>query len=213
MIQEQITQLEAEQSLKRRQYALDEAEIAKTAMQERLDFTGSVYSDMTSLVTAFTGENSRASKAMFAVQKAHSIAMILLKAKESMAVAMASAPFPANLPAMGMVALKTGVLVAQASGLTGQAHDGLSNIPKEGTYLLDKNERVVKPSDNNKLTKFLDSNANGSGQNITTHVTITGNSATVESNNAMGKELGNAINAAIQKQLRTELKQGGMLSR
>ena len=214
LIQEQLTALEAEQSAKRRQYALDEAEIAKTAMQERLDFTGSVYSDMTNLVVGFTGENSRAAKAMFAVQKAHSIAMILLKAKEAMAVAMASAPFPTNLPAMGMVALKTGVLVAQASGLTGQAHDGLSNVPKEGTYLLDKNERVVRPSDNNKLTKFLDrADKGGTGNTITTHVTITGNTASVESNNSMGKELGNVINAAIDKKLRQESRQGGMLNR
>lgn len=52
---------------------------------------------------------------------------------------------------------------------SGQAHAGISNIPREGTYLLDKNERVVKPQDNQKLTKFLDKNAGdptlpGSGQ-------------------------------------------------
>lgn len=117
-----------------------------------------------------------------------------------------------------MATLKTGVLQSAANAIkpniSGQAHNGLANVPKEGTYILDKNERVVRPSDNNKLTKFLDNADKGlTGTNITTHVTITGNNASVESNNAMGKDLGNVITAAIQKQLRTELKQGGILSR
>lgn len=44
---------------------------------------------------------------------------------------------------------------------SGQAHDGISNIPSTGTYLIEKDERVVKKADNKKLEKFLDSDAAG----------------------------------------------------
>lgn len=217
-VQQAITDLEMNQAEKRRQIAIDTAEAEKALYAEKLDFVGQTYSTMTDLVTGFAGENSRISKVMFAVQKAHTLASIMLKSKEAISQAWASAPFPSNLGAVAMATLKTGVLQSAANAIkpniSGQAHNGLANVPKEGTYILDKNERVVRPSDNNKLTKFLDNADKGlTGTNITTHVTITGNNASVESNNAMGKDLGNVITAAIQKQLRTELKQGGILSR
>lgn len=43
--------------------------------------------------------------------------------------------------------------------LDGQAHDGMTNIPKEGTYNLDGGERIVKRNQNQDLTDFLKSSA------------------------------------------------------
>lgn len=50
---------------------------------------------------------------------------------------------------------------ALTSGLSviGQAHDGLEYVPKTGTYILERGERVVKQSDNQKLTRAI----NGGG--------------------------------------------------
>ena len=41
------------------------------------------------------------------------------------------------------------------SSYSGQAHSGLTNVPREGTYLLNKGERVIQPSQNKDLTSFL----------------------------------------------------------
>jgi len=50
----------------------------------------------------------------------------------------------------------------------GQAHSGLTNVPREGTYLLDKGERVIQPDQNRDLTSFLGgSGSEGSGGSIT----------------------------------------------
>lgn len=48
------------------------------------------------------------------------------------------------------------------SALAGMAHDGISSIPEDGTWLLKKNERVVDSQTNEDLKKFI---ANG-GQTI-----------------------------------------------
>ena len=111
------------------------------------------------------GEQSKAYKAMFIVEKGFAIARSLMAIHTG--IAMASAlPFPANIGAMLSVAAATGTIVATLKGiampqLSGQAHDGLANVPREGTYLLDAGERVVKPRDNQKLTKFLDGEQSG----------------------------------------------------
>ena len=218
-VQQTINDLEANQAAKRIEIAKDEVEAHKAMFQERLEFTGQGYAALGGLVKAFTGENSKASKAMFAIQKAHTLATILLKSKEALAQAWASAPFPNNLGAVAMAALKTGALQAAAGAispsLSGQAHNGLDYVPKEGTYLLDEGERVIKPTENKKLGNFLDkAEGKGIAPNITTNVTIASDGkADISSNHAMGKELGNAINAAIQKTLIKELRQGGLLSK
>ena len=224
-----LFKIEAEYSAKKTKLLLDESEAKKAlqeegkqteraALDERMSYTGEAYGILSGLVKGFAGENSRVSKAMFAVQKAHTLATIFLKNKEALAIAWASAPFPNNLGAVAMAALKTGALASAAQAImpsmSGQAHNGLANVPKEGTYLLDEGERVVRPSDNNKLTKFLDGKGSGTGNNITTNVTIASDGrADVQSNHTLGKDLGQAINAAVQKTLRTELRQGGMLAR
>lgn len=111
------------------------------------------------------GEQSKAYKYMFAVEKGFSIARSLMAIQTGIALA-AAQPFPLNIGAMLSVAAATGNIVATLRGiampqLSGQAHDGLANVPREGTYLLDAGERVVKPRDNQKLTKFLDGEQSG----------------------------------------------------
>ena len=48
---------------------------------------------------------------------------------------------------------------ATGAGIAGVAHDGLGFVPREGTFLLDKGERVLSPNQNKDLTGFL----NGGG--------------------------------------------------
>lgn len=51
--------------------------------------------------------------------------------------------------------LATGAIAAANMTLAGMAHSGLDYIPKEGTWLLDKGERVLSPRQNQDLTNFL----------------------------------------------------------
>ncbi|GFZ63707.1 hypothetical protein PSE10B_02290 [Pseudomonas amygdali pv. eriobotryae] len=43
------------------------------------------------------------------------------------------------------------------------AHNGMDNIPKEGTWLLDGGERVLNPNQNRDLTKYLADKSVGGG--------------------------------------------------
>lgn len=53
--------------------------------------------------------------------------------------------------------------MALSKSFLGQAHDGLDYVPRTGTFLLEKGERVVKKEDNKKLQQALDSGGMGGG--------------------------------------------------
>ena len=59
--------------------------------------------------------------------------------------------------------LATGAITAASMSLAGMAHSGLDYIPQEGTWLLDKGERVLSPRQNEDLTRFLAAVDSGSG--------------------------------------------------
>ncbi|MBF8728758.1 phage tail tape measure protein [Pseudomonas putida] len=63
---------------------------------------------------------------------------------------------PALAPAAALTAAAaTAPMVAGVASLTGMAHNGLDNIPREGTWLLDGGERVLSPAQNKDLTGYL----------------------------------------------------------
>ena len=110
------------------------------------------------------GEQSSAYKAMFAMSKAFAVAKVLMNAPEtysntynSVSAIPLIGPYIAPVIAGGALAVQ----LAQAASikgmnLTGMAHSGIDRIPKEGTWLLDKGERVLSPRQNQDLTTFLD---------------------------------------------------------
>jgi len=63
------------------------------------------------------------------------------------------------------------------------AHDGLTNVPRETTFLLDKGERVIKTRQNEDLTNFLANANNGGGTGgagMTNNITIFPNATNVD---------------------------------
>lgn len=64
---------------------------------------------------------------------------------------------PAAAGAAGTIAsgFAAAAITGATSTLAGMAHSGLDYIPREGTWLLDKGERVLSPSQNKDLTRFL----------------------------------------------------------
>lgn len=130
---------------------------------------GDMLGNMTDLMGSLLGEQSAGYKAMFGIQKAFAIAQILLNAPESYSKAfnsMVGIPLvgPVLAPIAGGVAIATQLAqlaTVKSVSLSGMAHDGIDNIPKEGTWLLDKGERVVDARTNGDLKDFIANNNNG----------------------------------------------------
>ena len=127
------------------------------AMSSAEDIAGS----LSSITKTMMGENSTAYRAMFAIEKGVAIARSIMNIQVAMSSAAASLPFPANLGAMATVATNVMGIISNIQAVRmpkvdGQAHDGIANVPREGTWMLDKGERIVKPADNRKLSDFLD---------------------------------------------------------
>lgn len=149
--------------------AVDQAAATKLAIESqyyesrRQLITGqmeTVANSLSTITGELMGKQSTAFRVMFAVEKGFAIARSIMAIQTGIAQA-ASLPFPANLGAMISVASATANIIStlqsvRQPAVAGQAHDGLDYVPKEGTYILDAGERVVKPRDNQKLSRFLD---------------------------------------------------------
>lgn len=124
-----------------------------------------LFGDLADVSKAFAGEQSGIYKALFAVSKAFAVAESIIKIQQGIANA-AALPFPANIPAMAAVAASTAGIVStiQSVQMTGMAHDGIDYVPREGTWLLDKGERVLSPRQNSDLTAALKGGGMGGAQ-------------------------------------------------
>lgn len=132
---------------------------------------------MTDILAAAGDKSSVAYKTMFALSKAFAIAQATLNLTSAISQAMAdpTALTPAQKFAnMAAIAAAGGALVSQiaSASLTGMAHDGISNVPSEGTWLLQKGERVLSPQQNADFTSFLRGGGGGAGGSSSHNVTI-----------------------------------------
>lgn len=135
-------------------------------------YSASYMESMLGGFAALIDQNSSLYAGLFAAQKAFAVAQAMLNIPAAYSKAydaVVGTPFvgPYIAPAIGAAA--AALQVAQAAsiksvGLTGMAHDGINNIPEEGTWLLNKGERVLNPSQNKDLTNYL-SQVQTSGQN------------------------------------------------
>lgn len=131
-----------------------------------------LFGSLGALTKQFAGEQSAAYKVLFAAEKAVAISRSVIAIQAALAQASASAPFPANLAAMATVAAQTASIIATIASTTisGQAHDGLMSVPKTGTYLLEKGERVTTADTSAKLDRTLSdvqaSQQGGSGTSV-----------------------------------------------
>ena len=172
-----------------------------------------LFSGVAGITKAAFGEQSKAYRAMFAVQKAFSIAQSVMAIQTSVAKAMAVG-FPANIPLIGQAISQGAGILSTLRGVQspaiGQAHDGIMSVPKSGTWNLEKGERVLPKHTAKALDNRLDNL--GGGQVINVNVTVNSDgSSDVQSDAALGKRFGEAIKAAVQKELHNERRQGGLL--
>ncbi len=159
-----------------RDTALAEMEAQRQIMQ--LQNAESLFGNLSALSKQFAGEESRTYQALFALEKAAGIARSIVAIKTGIANAF-TLQYPENMIAAASVANATANIVTTIKGtqLTGQAHDGLMNVPQTGTYLLEKGERVTTEKTSAKLDATLDqvqaTNASGGmGGDVIVHNSI-----------------------------------------
>lgn len=131
---------------------------------------------------------------------------------------------PALAPGAALAAAAaTAPMVAgvASTALMGMAHDGIDNIPREGTWLLDGGERVLNPNQNRDLTHYLRS-ANeagggmGRGGGITINAPVTVQAQPGMSDEAarrQGEMMGQAFRQTIREVVNEEFAQGGSMWR
>lgn len=130
-----------------------------------LSQASSVWGDMTQLVKDSEGEQSSAYKAMFLMQQMFAIGSALVSTHLAAAQVLAD-PTALTMDQktmyssliLGMGYANVGLIAGQT--LAGMAHDGIDNVPREGTWLLDKGERVVDKRTNADLKDYLANRGN-----------------------------------------------------
>ena len=205
-----ITQDEYQKKLldSERQYQADRASLAFNSGES---IAGS-FSDMFKTIG---GEQSSAYKAMFAIEKGFAIAQSIMAIQTGIANAM-SLPFPSNLGAAASVAMETANIVStiQSISLVGMAHDGLDNIPEEGTWLLDEGERVLSKRQNSDFTAFLDQQSKGEGSlsekiQISQSIVFSDSGAKIDTKGQ--KQIAGSLNNAMDAWARKACGQGGVI--
>lgn len=123
-----------------------------------------IFESLASITKDSLGEQSKAYRAMFAIEKGFAIARSIMAIQTALANASASGPFPANLGMMATVASQTANIISAIKSVVmpvGQAHDGIMSVPKSGTWNLEKGERVLPRHTAKALDDKLDKIGNG----------------------------------------------------
>lgn len=192
---------EKRQALQQQQY---ESQIQSHAM---------IFSNITGMTKGFFGEQSGIYRAMFAMEKGFAIANAVLAMKQNIAEAM-KLGFPANIPMIAAATSQGMAIVNDVRSImmpSGMAHSGIDYIPSEGTWLLDKGERVLSPRQNRDLTQFLQGNHSGGVVvNQTIHIHGNGESQIEQDkHNAVAE----GLKVAMIKVVQNEMRQGGSIYR
>lgn len=207
-----------------KKYAQDEMDLNRSLYDSQLSqlssLTGqlsSYWSYMTGIVKDAAGEQSGIYKAMYLAQQSFAIASATINAFQAYNQILASPWYldviskqTAATLVLGMGMANVGMIAGQT--IAGMAHNGIDNIPREGTWLLDGGERVLNPQQNKDLTNYLNNRQNGSSEGnvqISQQITFADGSASV---NTQGqKQIAESLNNAMNDWARRESRQGGVL--
>lgn len=142
---------------------LNEEAYQNAKLELQAKSTASYMEGMLGGFASLVDENSKTYAVLFGAQKAFTVAQAMLNIPAAYSKAydaVVGTPFvgPYIAPAVGAAA--AALQVAQAASMksvniSGMAHDGIDNIPTEGTWLLDGGERVLNPEQNKDLTRYL----------------------------------------------------------
>lgn len=148
--------LSLDEKLRRQQDSLQSAYQLAT-----LGMFSNVTGQIADMFMQTAGETSAAYKIMFAASKAAGIAQAIISTEVAATKAMELGPI-AGIPAASLIRglgyASVGIIAGQT--IAGMAHSGIDNVPKEGTWLLDKGERVLSPKQNADFTDFMKNGSN-----------------------------------------------------
>lgn len=139
---------EDEKTKKAEQAARQRAETEQRLEQQMLGMKMQVASQTLGLIEQTAKEGSAIQKAAFLAQKAMAAAQVYIQGEVAAMAAMSLPPIGLGpIAGAGMAAsirmmagVSAGMIIGQ--GIAGMAHDGIGEIPAEGTWLLNKGERV-----------------------------------------------------------------------
>lgn len=146
------------------------------AQHETLSAYGSLFDSLGGLYESFGKENSKTARVLFGISKAIAVADSML--------AISAAAKALNDPAVttlqrisnsAIIAAQVGAIVASVKSVqtpSGMAHDGIMSVPKTGTWLLEKGERVTTAETSAKMDRTLDAIANGGGKGSTKIINV-----------------------------------------
>ena len=182
----------------------------------------SIFGSMTSLMSAFGGEQSRAYRIMANIEKGYALYSAFLSEKVALGKAWASAPFPQNLVAVAKVALESSSIIG---AITAFAPKGFSTGGYTGNIGVNDVAGVVHGKEyvlNAAATKrigvdnlnAMNKGASIGNNNVSVNVVVNADgSSDVQANTQMGKQMGDAIKAAVLQTIVQEKRQGGLLAR
>lgn len=205
--------------------ALSQQEMARDrqAAMDGLKSMDSAVTGLMGIVENAKGKQSGTYKALFAMSKAFNVAQATLNLQGAIMSAL-NAPDTLTVPQkfanMAAVAASGVQLLSSITSITmaGQAHAGIDFIPREGTWLLDRGERVVDSRTNADLKQYLRNNTAGSqgGSSVSVNVPLSiqsqdsGNSG-VSTDDA--NILAGLIKSKVYEIVTNEQRPGGLLSR
>lgn len=171
----------------------------------------SLFGSLANIAKDGLGKQSKAYRAMFAMQQGFAIAQASIAMSQAMSKGLEKG-FPTGLADMAMAASHGAKIVSAIKSVVmpvGQAHDGIMSVPKSGTWNLEKGERVLPRHTAQNLDNTLNRlQGNGGGQVvINQHITInTDGSHDVKDDTQ--NQMGQAFKAGMLALIQGEMRQG-----
>ncbi len=152
------------------EFALRTQTLEEQQAAQRVAIHQSLFAGMTEAASVFFGESSRMHKLAFAAEKAYAVHKALMNVEETYSNtfnSLSAIPLIGPYIAAPGAAVAAGLQVASAARIQGMsapsvagiAHGGLTNVPEEATYLLQRDERVLSPNQNKDLVNFMNKGA------------------------------------------------------
>ena len=184
----------------------------------QLGYGEQVTGALSNMLGTMLGESSSTYQALFYAQRSFALAQAGMNVWKAASDAYANEPGTVwqKMGAAALATIESGTFVSmiQAATPVGMAHNGIDNIPKEGTWLLDGGERVLNPQQNKDLTSYLQNQESNRGGDVNITVQVTDSGVSTSGGNTQDqKQLGQMIGNAVRTIIRQEQRQGGMLSK
>lgn len=177
-----------------------------------------VTGDVASMLAGMGKEGSAVYKALFAVSKAASIAQAIVNTETAATKALSIDP-TGSMAAVTRAAGYLSVATIAAQSIAGMAHDGIDSVPQDGTWLLQKGERVMTSETSAKLDRTLDSLrlSRGTGQSSSqVYITINNDGSTQTRGDddgvftKMAGEIQQLVDERIKEREARSYRQGGV---